>query len=143
MAGILPDEASAIRPVGAILADLHDERQVTDRRYLSEDSMSLLHPERDTLTTAEPAVGNRHRDPTPKPHHATGRPPSIFRLLGEDHRYAADTTGLSPANPQVMAGWFRAIAIDAANGRQLPPSRRSVRIICETDARGGPWHLTN
>ena len=56
--GIFPNEASAIRLVGAILADLHDEWQATDRRYLSEDSMSLLYPERDNLTTAELTAGN-------------------------------------------------------------------------------------
>ena len=56
--GIFPNEASAIRLVGAILADLHDEWQASDRRYLSEDSMSLLYPERDSLTTAELTAGN-------------------------------------------------------------------------------------
>ena len=56
--GIFPNEASAIRLVGAILADLHDEWQASDRRYLSEDSMSQLHPQRDSLTTAELTAGN-------------------------------------------------------------------------------------
>lgn len=56
--GIFPNEASAIRLVGAILADLHDEWQATDRRYLSEDSMSQLYPQRDSLTTAELTAGN-------------------------------------------------------------------------------------
>ena len=65
--GIFPNEASAIRLVGAILADLHDEWHTTDRRYLSEDSMSLLYPERDNLATAELTVGNQHRGSTPKP----------------------------------------------------------------------------
>ena len=55
--GIFPNEASAIRLVGAILADLHDEWQATDRRYLSEDSMSQLHPQRDSLATAELTAG--------------------------------------------------------------------------------------
>ena len=50
--GIFPNEASAIRLVGAILADLHDEWQATERRYLSEHSMATLQPESDT-TTAE------------------------------------------------------------------------------------------
>ena len=56
--GIFPNKASAIRLVGAILADLHDEWQATDRRYLSEDSMSLLNPQRDTIATAELTPGN-------------------------------------------------------------------------------------
>jgi len=65
--GIFPNEASAIRLVGAILADLHDEWQATDRRYLSEDSMSLLYPERDTIATAELTAGNHHRGSTQNP----------------------------------------------------------------------------
>ena len=44
--GIFPNKASAIRPVGAILADLHDESQATERRYLSEHSMAQLYPGR-------------------------------------------------------------------------------------------------
>ena len=42
--GIFPNQASAIRLVGAILADLHDEWQATERRYLSEHSMATLCP---------------------------------------------------------------------------------------------------
>ena len=56
--GIFPNEASAIRLVGAILADLHDEWQASNRRYLSEDSMAQLYPERDTIATAELTPGN-------------------------------------------------------------------------------------
>ena len=55
------------RLVGAILADLHDEWQATDRRYLSEDSISLLYPQRDSLATAELTVGDHHRGSTQKP----------------------------------------------------------------------------
>ena len=54
--GIFPNEASAIRLVGAILADLHDEWQATDRRYLSEHSMAKLQPPSDA-TTAELTAG--------------------------------------------------------------------------------------
>jgi len=49
------------------LADLHDEWQATDRRYLSEDSMSLLYPERDAIPTAELTTGNQHRRSTRQP----------------------------------------------------------------------------
>ena len=48
------------RPVGAILADLHDEWQATDRRYHSEDTFEPALPDRDSLATAELTAGNPH-----------------------------------------------------------------------------------
>ena len=65
--GIFPNEAAAVRLVGAILADTHDEYQATDRRYLSQHSMTQLQPPPDTITTAELTDGNQHRGPTQTP----------------------------------------------------------------------------
>jgi putative transposase len=56
--GIFPNEASVIRLVGAVLADMHDEWQAGDRRYLSETSMAQLYPERDTQPVAEITPGD-------------------------------------------------------------------------------------
>jgi len=56
--GIFPNQASVIRLVGAVLADVHDEWQAGDRRYPSEGSMAQLYPERDTDRVVELTPGD-------------------------------------------------------------------------------------
>jgi putative transposase len=41
--GIFPDDNSILRLVGSVLSEQHDEWQVTDRRYLGEESMAHIH----------------------------------------------------------------------------------------------------
>jgi hypothetical protein len=40
--GVFPDPAALLRLAGSLLAETHDEWQVSDRRHLSEASMALL-----------------------------------------------------------------------------------------------------
>ena len=49
----MSDISFASGPPETVLADMHDEWQAGDRRYLSEGSMALLYPERDTELVAE------------------------------------------------------------------------------------------
>ena len=58
--GIFPNDASVLRLITAVIVETHDEWQVTERRYLSEDSMAKLYAtdnnQPTTLTEAPLAV---------------------------------------------------------------------------------------
>jgi putative transposase len=40
--GVFPNPAALLRLAGCVLIEVHDEWQVSDRRYLSEGSMALI-----------------------------------------------------------------------------------------------------
>jgi putative transposase len=55
--GVFPNSPSLLRLAGAVLAEIHDEWQVSDRRYLSEASMvKLLNPPTVEQPTLEPVA---------------------------------------------------------------------------------------
>ena len=54
--GIFPDDTALLRLASCVLIEAHDEWQVSDRRYLSEGPMALLHCPEPAEEVAQPAL---------------------------------------------------------------------------------------
>jgi len=111
--GIFPDDASLIRLVGAVLLDVHDEWQTTDRRYLSEASMALIDA---------PRRGDRHRRARPAPRRLTsGSGTEGHILISTTSRDAAPTP---PDNSQdtalIWPNFVKAVGFSCLGKCSLP-----------------------
>lgn len=79
--GILPSGTSAIRLVGAILSDLHDEWTVSYRRYLPEHTITSLTETCDTHRAAPDQLGTGWPPPGITPRKPNTRRDSARALL--------------------------------------------------------------
>ena len=57
--GIFPDDNALLRLASCVLMEAHDEWQVSDRRYLSEESMTQLATQTAADTPTKEVVDNR------------------------------------------------------------------------------------
>ena len=99
--GSFPNDAAVIRLVSAILADMHDEWQLGERRYLSVGSMAQLEPTSNTGGIAANDSGKVDTEDQPQVRHSAGhcppRPASPGQRLGLE-RTALRTNADGPAD---------------------------------------------
>lgn len=116
--GIFPHEASVIRLVGAVVADIHDEWRAGDRRYLSGGSMAALYPSAilNPSPSSPPATDTEDHL---EAHHSMGRRPSPS-LTARDWTPPSESVG-GRRQLHVKAAW-----------RFDPSHARAARVDCRS-----------
>jgi transposase-like protein len=135
--GIFPDDAAVLRLAGAVLIEAHDERQVAERRYLSEASMAKL---TQTGDDAAGPKGGEEGDRRARRHLATS--PSIVTehhdaLNSTTPRDAAPDTGLAVPAAEVSRA-ARPATRTAIASRSVPCRRHDMRARSAPDATDLP-----
>jgi hypothetical protein len=101
---------------------MHDEWQSGDRHYLSEDSMAILYPERDTALTAALTPGDEHRGSPRSPPLSGTLPISVgerAEALEVNQRDPTPAGREQPRAPEVVEGPGDRLARASECGRQL------------------------